>query len=90
LQLPKPRFKFEKWWLQHETFKEMVNELWSKSVGEGSSIEIWQRKVREFRKKARGRSINVEAANRKKNAELIREYDCLDVFCESLGLIRLL
>jgi hypothetical protein len=46
--------------------------------------------VREFRKKARGRSINVEAANRKKNAELIREYDCLDVFCESLGLIRLL
>jgi hypothetical protein len=48
-----------------------------------SVIERWQNKVRLFRRKAKGWSVNVEAEVRKKRLKLSSEYDKLDVIAEN-------
>jgi len=83
---PKSRFKFEKWWLQHDEFKHAVTDLWDSIPVGDSHIDTWQGKVRAFRKKFRGWSANIEAANRKKKIELIAEFDTLDRLSEEQNL----
>ena len=49
-------------------------------------MDIWQEKVRRFRKITTGWSRNVEAELRKNNKKLMEEYDRLDVKMESSSL----
>uniref|UniRef100_A0A453DH67 Endonuclease/exonuclease/phosphatase domain-containing protein n=1 Tax=Aegilops tauschii subsp. strangulata TaxID=200361 RepID=A0A453DH67_AEGTS len=75
-------FRFEKWWLDHPDFKKMVADTWNTPVPEKTAIDIWMNKIKLFRKKARGWSINIEADIKKKKRELLLEFDILDVFSE--------
>ena len=58
-------YKFEKWWLLRAEFKELVEKNWSAPVKSTTSIDIWQEKVRRFRKFSRGWSRNIDAEIRK-------------------------
>jgi hypothetical protein len=65
----KRRFKFEKWWLQHGDFAEVVSKVWKTLVGgwgEDNSLERWKNKVKLFWRKTRGWSANGESKNRKR------------------------
>jgi hypothetical protein len=60
-----PVFRFEKWWLQEEGFKEMIKRIWDCSCPLDEPIEVWQFKTRLLRRKLKGWNINVEAALKK-------------------------
>jgi hypothetical protein len=76
-------FRFEKWWLNYPDFSEVIRKAWSSSVRGRDSLDIWQAKTRLVRKKSKGWSINVDAANKKLKNDLLQEYDILDVFSET-------
>ena len=59
------RFRFEKWWLARSDFKDIVSKAWSFRINSANPLNIWQGKVRYFRKLAKGWSINIESAIRK-------------------------
>jgi hypothetical protein len=70
--LPPPRlFRFEKWWLDYEDLSKIIQDTWSANCGCRLAIDIWQSKVRLVRKKAKGWSINIDAANKKRKEELL-------------------
>jgi hypothetical protein len=46
------RFKFEKWWLQHEEFGKIVESIWGSHVDGRKAIDRWQNRVKIFRRKA--------------------------------------
>ena len=50
----KKKFRFEKWWLEQEDFREVVEKAWSVSCNAVKSIDRWQFRIREFRRLARG------------------------------------
>ena len=60
-------FRFEKWWLEHEDFYDIVVDTWRKHCPLTNPIEVWQFKIRALRKKLKGWSININAEMRKKN-----------------------
>ena len=47
-------FRFEKWWLNHPGFVEIVTKVWRTECIFTEPIEIWQFKIRLLRKKIRG------------------------------------
>lgn len=65
VNLPKPIFRFEKWWLHHPKFSKICEDIWRDSEIGDKVIDIWQNKIRKLRKKLRRWSINIEATNRK-------------------------
>ena len=67
----------------HSEFKELATKNWSAPVKSTRSIDIWQEKVRRFRKFSKGWSKNVEADIRKKKNALTEEYDELDIKSET-------
>lgn len=73
-------FRFEKWWLVHPDFIPLVHQIWATPSTHTSAIDIWQFKVKLFRQKVKGRSINLEAALKTKKKYLLLEYAILDVF----------
>ena len=79
-------YKFEKWWLLRAEFKELVEKNWSAPVKCTTPMDIWQEKVRRFRKFGRGWSRNVDAEIRKAKQELEEEYDKLDIKSETVQL----
>ena len=79
-------YKFEKWWLQQDGFLELFKKNWNAPVKAKSAIDKWQEKVRRFRKFSRVWSRNIEAASRKLKAELLVEFDDLDIKVETVGL----
>jgi hypothetical protein len=44
------QFRFKKWWLQVEGFKELVIKTWNLPCNARKSIDIWQFKIRNLRK----------------------------------------
>lgn len=72
--------------MQVETFEKVIQNVWNCPQVDTSVMGNWQQKVRNLRIKLRGWSVNVEAANRKKKYDLIREYDTLDRLAENLQL----
>ena len=50
----KKRFRFEKWWLLEESFTEVVKKAWTLPCSENRSIDVWQFRVRSFRRLVRG------------------------------------
>jgi hypothetical protein len=79
----KARFKFENWWFQQANFQEMVQGIWSQPVKGETTIEVWQSKVRLFRRKIKCWSANIEAENRRIKDRLSVEYNNLDIVSES-------
>ena len=81
---PRPfGYKFEKWWLLHSEFKELAIKNWTAPVNKAKPIDIWQEKVRRFRKFSKGWSKNVEADIRKRKNALTEEYYELDIKSET-------
>jgi hypothetical protein len=75
----KSRFKFEKWWLMHSEFKEVVKKVWETQVTGDTAIDRWQNKVMLFCRKVKGWSVNIESANRKMKDKLNIEFKKLDI-----------
>ena len=84
LTVPRQKqFRFEKWWLKQDGFDQEVIKNWSNPGRSRKAINIWQFKVRNFRKFAKGWSANIESAQHKKKQQLIAEYDLLDILSET-------
>jgi hypothetical protein len=81
----KKRFRFEKWWLEKASFKEVVKKVWDTPCHEPTSIDRWQFRVKTFRRLARGWAANEIAAMNKRKVELATEYNQLDEEAEVRG-----
>ncbi|KAG2656080.1 hypothetical protein PVAP13_1KG057385 [Panicum virgatum] len=79
----KKRFRFEKWWLEKEAFYNLVKKVWTTPCKETKSLDIWQFRVRLFRKMVRGWAANEVAALNKEKVNLALEYNFLDKEAES-------
>jgi mannosylglycoprotein endo-beta-mannosidase len=77
------QFRFEKWWLHVEGFKDLVYKTWHLPCNVRKSIDIWQFKIRNLRKTLKGWAINIESQQNKLKKQLIAEYDILDVLSET-------
>jgi uncharacterized protein YfkK (UPF0435 family) len=76
------QFRFEKWWLQIDGFDQMVEKIWSAPCNYVKTIDRWQFKIRNLRKKLKGWNSNLES-DQKKKQHLVPEYDILDIISES-------
>jgi hypothetical protein len=72
------QFRFELRWLLRDGFIEMIKELWTNTEAEGSSMEIWQIKIRRVRQFLRGWAKNVSGNNRKEKKKILNTVDRLD------------
>ena len=84
--LPIPRtkqYRFEKWWIHQDGFCQGVEKVWNAPCRLQKSIDIWQFKVRNFRKFSKGWNANIESAQRKMKQQLVAEYDLLDILSET-------
>jgi hypothetical protein len=86
VQLGKKKFRFEKWWLEKESFKDMVVKAWSLPCHESNIMDRWQFRIRTFRRLVRGWASNEIALLNKKKSELAEEYNRLDDKAENGGL----
>jgi hypothetical protein len=75
---PQNKFRFEKWWLEKDSFKEIVKKTWNTPCREKKPIDIWQFRVRTFRRLTRGWASNEVAAMNKEKASLAVEFNNLD------------
>jgi hypothetical protein len=77
-----PIFHFEKWWLELEEFADVVAKAWDIESQDNDPMSVWQSKVRNLRKKAKGWSRNRESELRKNKNILTSELDLLDLLSE--------
>jgi hypothetical protein len=82
----KKRFRFEKWWLEKETFRDLVMKAWNEPCNYSNVMDRWQFRVRTFRRIVRGWASNEVALLNKKKVELAEEYNKLDEEAENSGL----
>jgi hypothetical protein len=75
----KSSYKFEKWWLLREDFSDLVAKSWNAPTKGKSAIEVWQEKVRRFRKTTKGWRRNIVADLRQLKSEMMEEYELLDI-----------
>ena len=76
--MEKKCFRFEKWWLEKESFHDLVKKVWNTPCEEKNSLDVWQFRIRLFRKMVRGWAANEVAAMNKEKVELYLEYNFLD------------
>jgi hypothetical protein len=74
----KKRFRFEKWWLEKDTFKEVVQKAWNSPCLVTDSMKKWQIKIRTFRRMIRCWAANEVAYMNRKKIDLDNEYNQLD------------
>jgi hypothetical protein len=55
----KKKFRFEKWWLEREDFREAVTKAWVVSCLVASVRDVWQFRIRTFKIMVRGWATNV-------------------------------
>lgn len=72
------KFRFEKWWLQDDNFRKVVEKAWSIPCTESTPIDIWQFRIRTFRRLVRGWAANQVALLNKEKSKLSREYTILE------------
>jgi hypothetical protein len=72
---PKKKFRFEKWWLEKETFKDIVKKTWHTHCREKKPINRWQFRVRTFRTLTRGWASNEVASMNKEKASLVVDFN---------------
>jgi ribosomal protein L10 len=82
----KKRFRFEKWWLEKDSFKEVVIRAWNSPCLVTDNMEKWQVKIRTFRRMIRGWAANEVADMNRKKVDLANEYNQLDREAEQRGL----
>ena len=58
-------FKFEKWWSTRPDFIEVVNKAWALDKRARNAVDVWQNKLRYFRRLAKGWSANLDAGIRR-------------------------
>ena len=82
--IPKNKqFRFEKWRLEGEGFREVVTKAWTAKCHFTKAIDIWQFKIRNSRKAIKGWMANYEAEQNRQKQALVAEYNCLDILAES-------
>jgi hypothetical protein len=64
----------------------VVTKIWTSSTKGKTAIDIWQEKVRRFRKTTKGWSRNIEVDPRQIKKDLMEEYDTLDIKAETSAL----
>jgi hypothetical protein len=74
----KKRFHFEKWWLEKDSFRAIVDKAWNTPCSQVKSIDRWQFKVRTLRRMIRGWAANEVAAMNKTKATLMEKFSKLD------------
>jgi hypothetical protein len=79
----KKRFRFEKWWLEKDSFKVMVQKAWETPCHMIKSMDRWQFRVRTFRRLIRGWAANEVAAQNKTKVELSKEFTRLESLAEN-------
>lgn len=86
LSLVKKRFRFEKWWLNLDSFAKLVEKAWSTPCTATKSIDIWQFKMGTLRRLVRGWAMNEVAKLNKTKVELALEHYHLDMERENRDL----
>jgi hypothetical protein len=82
------KFRFEKWWLERSDFMDMVEKVWKLECKETDPMEVWQFRVRSFRKLIRGWASNVIAELNKYKQTVVAEFNFLDFEAENRMLER--
>jgi hypothetical protein len=75
----KKRFRFEKWWLNMDSFSSVVQKAWNAPCTASKSIDVWQFRIRTLRRMVRGWAMNETAKLHKTKVELTLEYNNLDI-----------
>jgi hypothetical protein len=75
-------FRFEKLWLEMDSFDNLVKQCWSVDYHLVNPIDRWQFKMRNLRKNIKGWSWNVDAEMRRINETILFELDGLDKAAE--------
>jgi len=70
----KKRFRFEKWWLEKESFGSVVEKAWGTPCSFSNSLDRWQLRVRTLRRMIRGWTANEVAAQNKSKVDLSKEF----------------
>jgi mannosylglycoprotein endo-beta-mannosidase len=78
----KKRFRFEKWWLEKETFKGMVEKAWNSSCRFTNSMDRWKFKVRTLRRMVRGWAANEVALLNKSKDSIMEQFNKLESLAE--------
>ena len=76
-------FRFEKWFLEVDGFREVVHKAWNTKCYFTKAIDIWQFNIRNTRKAIKGWCANFEAEQKRQKHALVAEYNCLDIIAES-------
>jgi hypothetical protein len=79
----KKRFCFEKWWLEKDSFRAIVDKACNTPCPQAKSIDRWQFKVQNLRKMVRGWAANEVAAMNKTKAALMEKFSKLDSLAET-------
>jgi len=78
----KKRFRFEKWWLEKESFGSVVEKAWGTPCSFSNSLDRWQLRVRTLRRMIRGWAANEVAAQNKSKVDLSKEFTRLEGLAE--------
>jgi hypothetical protein len=78
----KKKFRFEKWWLERDDFKEVVSKAWGEECRLSDPMDIWQFRMRTFRRLVRGWAANVTAELSMHKHSVTAEYNMLDMEAE--------
>jgi hypothetical protein len=78
----KKRFRFEKCWLEKESFSNMVEKAWNTPCNSLKSIDRWQFKIRTFRRMIRGWATNEIAQLNREKVALSEEFSRLETLAK--------
>ena len=77
----KKRFRFEKWWLEKESFGSVEEKAWG-TCSFSNSLDRWQFRVTTLRRIIRGWAANEVAAQNKSKVDLSKEFTRLEGLAE--------
>lgn len=84
----KKQFRFEKWWLEREDFKDIVIKTRNLQCSDRNPVDIQQFRIKMIRKNVRGWAANVVVAMNRTKKELSDEYNILDIQFETRQLTQ--
>ena len=79
----KKRFRFEKWWLEKESFSRIVEKAWETPCTLTNCLDRWQFRVRTLRRMIRGWAANEVASQNRVKVELSKEFTRLESLAET-------
>ena len=78
----KKRFRFEKWWLEKESFSRIVEKAWETPCTLTNCLDRWQFRVRTLRRMIRGWAANEVAVQNRDKVVLSKEFTRLESLAE--------